>query len=114
MGFCILFVTCLRLVGQTGLQFEVASIKPSGPRSERGSDGGPGSHDPIRYILGRATLKDLILPAWNLQDFQVSSAESLERTAFDVNARIPPGATKDDFRSMLQNLLWDRFQMVVH
>ena len=65
MRFCILFLTCLRLVGQTGLQFEVASIKPSGPRSERGSDGGPGSHDPIRYVFGRATLKDLILPPWN-------------------------------------------------
>lgn len=31
------------------LSFEVASIKPSGPASIRGSDGGQGSSSPLQY-----------------------------------------------------------------
>ena len=114
MRFWILCLTCLSLCAQPQLQFEVASIKPSGPGSVRGSDGGPGSGDPIRCVFGQATLKDLIVTAWNLQEFQVSGAASLERAAFDLNATVPPGATKADFRIMLQNLLRERFALVTH
>ena len=110
----VLFLTCVGLFGQQSLQFEVASIKPSGPGSVRGSDGGPGTDDPIRYVYGQATLKDLIMTAWDLRNFQVVSGESLEKTEFDVNARIPPGTTKAEFRIMLQNLLRDRFRLVTH
>ena len=33
---------------------------------------------------------------------------------FDIAAKIPPGATKEQFRQMFQNLLLDRFRMQVH
>jgi uncharacterized protein (TIGR03435 family) len=100
------------LTGMTlGQSFDVASIRLSGPRSIRGSDGGPGSKDPTRYTFGRADLKILILIAYDVEDFQVSSKLPLDRDEFDLAATIPANATKDEFRIMLRNLLAERFQM---
>jgi uncharacterized protein (TIGR03435 family) len=94
--------------------FVVASIRPSGPKSVRGSDGGPGSRDPTRYVFGRASLLDLIVVAYDFEDFQISSKSPLERDEFDLAARVPEGATREEFRTMLRNLLADRFHMRAH
>ncbi len=94
--------------------FEVASIHPSGPKSIRGSDGGPGSRDPARYVFNRASLLDLILTAYHFEDFQISSKLPLDRDEFDLAARVPAGATRDEFRAMLRNFLVDRFHLRAH
>ena len=91
--------------------FEVASVKPSGPNSVRGSEGGPGTRDPGRYSFGRADLTILIMIAYNVEDFQISSRFPLDRGEFDLVANVPPGATKEQFRIMLQNLLTERFHL---
>ena len=101
--------------GQIGpSEFEVASIRPSGPSSPRGSIGGPGSKSPDRYSFYSATLFDLIVIAWDVQNFQVSSRLPLDRDRFDLTAKIPDGATKKQFREMLQNLLAERFNLKAH
>jgi uncharacterized protein (TIGR03435 family) len=97
--------------GGTAPVFEVASIKPSGPHSIRGSAGGPGSSDPGLYRFGRATLLDLICIGYNVRKWQVQSPIPLEPQAFDLAATVPAGATKEQFRAMLQNLLADRFHL---
>jgi uncharacterized protein (TIGR03435 family) len=94
--------------------FEVASIRLSGPQSVRGSDGGPGHKDPTRFIYGRAELTSLITMAYGVDSFQVSSRVSLDEPAFDVVANVPAGATKEQFRVMLQNLLAERFALKTH
>jgi len=94
--------------------FEVASLKPSGPQSVRGSDGGPGTHDPQLYTFGRATLADFIMTAYDVNPFQISSKIPLNRHEFDLRARIPSGTTKSQFRIMLRNLLTDRFHLTLH
>jgi uncharacterized protein (TIGR03435 family) len=38
----------------------------------------------------------------------------LPETRFHIVATIPQGATREQFRQMLQNLLADRFQLTVH
>jgi uncharacterized protein (TIGR03435 family) len=95
-------------------EFEAASIRPSTDKSIRGSEGGPGSESPTLYRFDRARLLDLICIAWNVDSFQVSSAAALDRGGFDLTARLPDGATKDQFRAMLQNLLADRFGLKTH
>jgi uncharacterized protein (TIGR03435 family) len=45
--------------------------------------------------------------------YQVLGLNSRGEDLYDVAATIQVGATKDQFRSMLQNLLSDRFKMVV-
>ena len=94
--------------------FEVASLHPSGPKSIRGSDGGPGSKDPTRYTFGRMTLLDLIATAYNVESFQISSTLPLDRDEFALSATLPAGTTKDEFRTMLRNLLLDRFHAILH
>ena len=94
--------------------FEVASIKPSTAKSVRGWNGGPGSKDPTRYTFEVASLLDLIGTAYNMHRFQVISKATLEEPRFDVDARIPAGATKEQFRLMLQNLLAERFHLKGH
>jgi uncharacterized protein (TIGR03435 family) len=94
--------------------FEAASIKPSGPKSVRGSDGGPGSTDPSLYRFGRATLLDLIWQAYDAPDYRISSKFPLEDREFDFAARVPEGSTKAQFRTMLQSFLAERFHLKVH
>jgi uncharacterized protein (TIGR03435 family) len=94
--------------------FEVASIKPSGPQSIRGWEGGPKSSDPLVYRYGRAELRDLIAVAFDVQFFQISSSIPLDREAFDLIARIPPGTAKPEFGLMMRNLLMDRFGFRFH
>ncbi len=94
--------------------FEVASIKPSGPHSIRGSEGGPGSSDPGLYRFGLATLVDLIAIAYDVRFFQISSPAPLDRQNFDLVAKIPDGATKQQFHAMLQNFLAERFHLKLH
>ena len=92
--------------GATPPAFEVASIKPSGPQSIRGSEGGPGRSDPGRYRFSSASLLDLIAVAYDLKyDFQISSPFPLDRQNFDLVAKVPEGTTKQQFRSMMQNPL---------
>jgi len=108
-------ISLVLLAGITcGQTFEVASIRLSGPRSVRGSDGGPGSRDPTRYRYGRASLEDLILTAYDVEDFQLASKLPLDRDEFDLAVKVPEGATKDEFRVMLRNLLAERFRMKLH
>jgi uncharacterized protein (TIGR03435 family) len=112
----IVFVSC-RAIGQTGeaqLTFEVASVKPSGPRSDRGLDGGPGSADPGRFFYHSAFLLYLIELAYNVQPFQVSSSTPLDREKFDIDVNVPAGATRPQFRVMMQNLLAERFHLQLH
>ncbi len=114
-GAGLMVLLALRTFGQdAALRFEVASIKPSGPQSVRGSEGGPGTHDPGMYLYSSATIEDLISFAYDVEFFQISSAISLDRDHFDVVVKIPPGSTKHQFELMLQNLLAERFQLRLH
>jgi uncharacterized protein (TIGR03435 family) len=100
--------------GAASPAFEVASLKPSGPRSIRGSAGGPESSDPGLYRFSSASLLDLIAIAYNVDFFQISSPAPLDRKNFDLVAKVPDGATKPQFRAMMQNLLAERFHLKLH
>jgi uncharacterized protein (TIGR03435 family) len=112
------YATAVKGVAQAGEPaspaFEVVSIRPSGPQSPRGSRGGPGSSGPERYEFYSATVLDLISVAWNVDSFQISSKADLDRDHFDVDAKVPAGATKGEFRLMLQNMLAERFGLRAH
>jgi uncharacterized protein (TIGR03435 family) len=56
----------------------------------------------------------LVVRAYGVKNYQVSGPAWMDSDRFDVNAKIPAGATQDQFRLMLQKLLADRFHMTVH
>ena len=121
IGPILLIVACL--CAQDFTHFEVASIRPSAPPKNAGTipipntRGGVGTDDPGQINYEGIQLGSLIVMAYNLEAFQVLFSPN-ERPSplarFDIAAKIPPGATKQQFNVMLQNLLADRFHLRVH
>lgn len=103
-----------------GQEFEVASIKVNPPQqgfhfgSESVVSGGPGTADPGMFRCSKCTLTTLILKAFQLQAYQFPGKTSLPETTYEVMAKIPTGATEEEFSTMLQNLLRERFGLVSH
>jgi uncharacterized protein (TIGR03435 family) len=98
------------------LEFEVASVKPSahGPGSDGVCRGGPGYGDPALFICRYVELKRIIRIAFGLRPFQVAAPDWTQDERFDIQARVPSGATKEQFKAMLQNLLIERFHLAFH
>jgi uncharacterized protein (TIGR03435 family) len=103
-----------------GQTFDAASIKPfvqaNGPRMFffGGGRGGPGSSDPGRISYPMITIKNLLMNAYDVKEYQISGPEWLGSERFVVEATMPPETTKPQFRTMLQNLLAERFKVAIH
>src|SRR5579872_7054543 len=110
----LLLATGLRAQEAAEPEFEAASVKPSdhagriaGPKgtgtfSYWGCSGGPGWTDPIRYTCTNAPLRHLIETAWGLKSYQLVAPDALDGPRYDVAAKLPAGATKEQFERMLQ------------
>lgn len=117
-------VSLFRIVAQAqdaSLQFEVASIKPSDPLPSNrpirmGPSGGPGTDDPEMFRCSACTPAMLVLRAYDIKDYQLSGLDAHDSgaTRFEVTAKVPGGTTKEQFRVMQQNLLAERFKLVIH
>jgi uncharacterized protein (TIGR03435 family) len=79
-----------------------------------GCRGGPESRDPGLFTCQNINLTSLLSSAYNIVYFQLSAPDWVRDVRFDIRAKVPEGATKDEFRLMLQNLLADRFKLAVH
>jgi uncharacterized protein (TIGR03435 family) len=97
------------------LAFEVASVKPAGSVSGRLTmNGGPGTSDPGRITYTNIMLRRILLSAYEVRNYQISGPDWLDSLRFDITAKVPAGATTQQFHSMLRNLLATRFKMTVH
>jgi uncharacterized protein (TIGR03435 family) len=121
IGAGILVLACGTAYGQTAegnLTFDVASVKLStgAPLGNPGTDGGPGTRYPERYATGIATLRGLLWKAYGLVDSQeqISGPGWIDTEKYAIDARVPAGATIEQFQRMLQNLLAERFKLVIH
>jgi uncharacterized protein (TIGR03435 family) len=64
-------------------------------------------------------METLILTAFTVQHReQISAPDSIQewlfKGRFDIDAKVPPGATKEGANEMLKNLLVERFGLVFH
>jgi len=118
-----LALTAITAFGQTKATFEVASIRPAAPLDmpkimaavQAGQTPKIGPHvDAERAEYTYMSLKDLIALAYNLKPYQVTGPDWLGSQRFDIVAKLPAGASKDDAPGMLQSLLGDRFGLVIH
>jgi uncharacterized protein (TIGR03435 family) len=115
----LLFLSPILAAAQSPrLEFEVASIKALAEGAHPGlliiCRGGPGTSDPTLFTCPGAPLKRLIMRAYALPDFEVSAPGWAEEQRFEIKATVPAGATKEQFETMLQNLLIDRLKLEVH
>lgn len=110
----ILLVAAVMGAAADGPVFTTASVKPGIPQP-MSCGGGPGTPAPGRFTCTYATLAMLIAVAWDVPPDQITGPDWIRRPAdgFDVEATIPPGASRTDFRQMLRNLLTERFHLVV-
>jgi bla regulator protein blaR1 len=106
--------------GQPGPAFEVASVKPSAPVPPNGGvyfgppRGGPGTPDPGLITWSYSTLRALLMTAYDIKTYQVSGPDWLNTERYDIVAKVPPGATKEQVNVMWQKLLAERFGVVLH
>lgn len=105
-----------------GPTFEVASIKavpmPNAAQVMSGKLHAGMKIDAARVDIGLYTLMQLICKAYDVKEFQVQAPgwlnNGLAAQRFDVIAKMPDGANKDQVPQMLQALLADRFKVVIH
>jgi uncharacterized protein (TIGR03435 family) len=103
------------------LQFDVASIKQVVLKPNEGyaiprTIGGPGTSDPGRITFLNLSLNWLIRTAYDVEDYQLSEPNWLSSPGviYVIEATVRPGATKEQVKRMLQNLLADRFKLTLH
>jgi uncharacterized protein (TIGR03435 family) len=90
--------------------FEAAAIKPS----KDASRGVSWNTEHGRINLS-ATLKGMISVAYQVKDFQVSGGPKwIDEDRFEINAKAEGPAEDPQLLAMLQTLLADRFQLVIH
>ena len=93
-------------VAQSADSFAVASIK----RNTSGLPYGQSADRPDGLALVNETLRDVILFAFDVHDFQLVGAPAwIARERFDIAARADGPLSVDDKRARLRRLLADRF-----
>lgn len=96
---------------QVETSFEVASLKLAD--SQPHAPFRPGSASPGR-IRFHKHLKGILMYAYNLMDYQISGPSWLESTQYDIDAKVPRGATREQIQLMVQHLLSERLMLVAH
>jgi uncharacterized protein (TIGR03435 family) len=98
--------------------FEVASIKAAPPIDPRKIMSGQMhigmSVDSARVDIGSLSLADLVRTAYKVKAYQITGPDWMAAQRFDVLAKMPEGAKKEQVPEMLQSLLADRFKLAVH
>lgn len=94
------------------LEFEVASIKPSPPMTDNVHVGL--RIDGAQVSCTQWNIQDYIRIAYRLKTYQVEGPDAITGQRYDITAKLPPGATREQVNEMLQNLLADRFKLTFH
>ena len=94
------------------LEFEVASIKPSPALTDNVHIGM--RIDGAQLHFTAFSLKDYIRIAYRVKDYQVEGPDWISSERFDIAAKLPAGATREQVNDMLQTLLVDRFKLTFH
>jgi uncharacterized protein (TIGR03435 family) len=99
------------------LEFEVATVKPFNPDTYDPAlgvlSGGPGTADP-ELLRASLSLRDLMMVAYKMHSDQIIGPSWMQDTKFEIRARVPHGATFEQVRVMLQNLIVERFHAALH
>jgi uncharacterized protein (TIGR03435 family) len=116
----VAFTSCAALAqtAENSPAFEVASVKPAAPITGNTirvmMRGGPGSSDPGQITYTNVPLKSVLMNAYGVKDFQISGPGWLDSERYDIVAKVPRGATKEQSKVMMQNLLAERFKLTLH
>jgi len=96
------------------LEFEAVSVKPSAVLVSGQTANAGKREDGAQAHYNRASLRGLIMTAYDLKTYQVIGPDWLGTARFDIDAKLPPGAARTQVPQMLQSLLADRFGLKAH
>src|ERR1051325_4412045 len=119
-GNCLAFLICVGAQAQPAgsYKFEVASVKPAPPPTgnfiRMGMSGGPGTSSPGQITMENVAMRDIITRAYSLKPYQLNAPDWMTSARYDIVAKVPANATKEQVPVMLQNLLAERFKLMVH
>jgi uncharacterized protein (TIGR03435 family) len=118
-GVCVVFAAAsFAQTPAARLEFEVASVKPSEPVTPAmvasGKIHAGMKIDNARVDIGLMTMMQLITKAYDVKSYQVQGPDWMLLTPYDIVAKMPEGATKEQVPQMLQSLLAERFKMTMH
>jgi bla regulator protein blaR1 len=103
------FVLACCAFGQTP-SFDVVSIKPN-----KSGSGSSSSNTHNGVLTGtNISLKNFIMRAYRMLDYQISGPEWLQDERFDIAAKPPAGGKEEDFPLMMRSMLADRFKLEAH
>ena len=92
--------------------FEVASVKHSDPKHRPGVErrGGPGTSSPGQFSVENESFASLAMDAYEAGMLRNVEWKMpwMATEHYDVFAKVPAGATKEQFRLMLRRLLEER------
>jgi len=94
------------------LSFEIASVKQATPddaQARRRSTVGPG-----RIDFHNVTLWYCISYAYGTKSYQMSGPSWLRSARYEIAAKAPEDASREDLPKMMQTLLAERFKLRVH
>jgi uncharacterized protein (TIGR03435 family) len=110
-------IPALSQTGNSSITFEAATIKPfpEGANIQfSGCMGGPGSDDPGRFDCQYVSLNMLLSKAYQVKTMEVFGPSWLDTAHFNVEAKLPRGATRDQVPAMFRNLVAERFKVELH
>jgi uncharacterized protein (TIGR03435 family) len=97
------------------LEFEVASVKTAEPIVAGATQVDIGMHiDGAQVRFSSLALRDLLRLAYKVKSYQVEGPDWMISERYDISAKLPDGAKRDQVPDMLQSLLKDRFQITSH
>jgi len=70
--------------------------------------------DAGKVDIGYLSLRELIPMAYDVKPFQLTGPDWLSAQRFDILAKLPEGATKEQVPAMLRALLEERFKLKAH
>ena len=118
----LLTLSAVLACAQPSPQFEVVSVRATGavsgrgrgdPGELRGCQGGPGTSDPGRWICN-TNMGDLLFKAYPIMSFQLTPPDWAFQTLFEIAAKLPEGATREQMPPMIRGMLENRFKLAAH
>ena len=115
---CLLATQLYGQSDQVSKSFEVASVKRMlEPSPSTSAGGGPGTSDPGRWWRSNVTMATLLVQASRIQGHAIVGSDWLSSSSgprYEIVAKVPAGANRDDVPLMLQRLLAERFGLRFH
>lgn len=90
--------------------FDAAAVKPNNSGS-----GSSSSHTrPANVQITNESLRQIIVDAYRIRDYQLSGPDWLRSVHFDIDAKAPFGTPDSQLMPMLRTLLKERFKLEIH